>query len=226
MLRLGIPPDRVVPLTPGIDTDAFHPRFRDPDGTLRRILPVLRERSVKVLYVGRLSVEKNLPFLARVWPRIRCAADAQLLIVGDGPYRAAMQRDLARHDAHFLGFRHASELSALYASADLFLFPSATDTLGQAVLEAQSSGLPAIVSDRGGPCEFVVHETTGLVLPAPPAHDAEDRWIAGAQRLIADPVLRARMALAARAAIAPRTFARSFDRFWSVHRGASEHELT
>lgn len=214
LAEVGISCDRVVALQPGIDTSHFHPRHRDPE--LWRGFPNIRPASIKVLYVGRISIEKNLPMLARIWPRLRASAlagtiDTQLIIIGDGPYRPAMQRDLAAHDAHFLGFRYAAELAAIYASSDLFLFPSTTDTLGQAVMEAQSSGLPAIVTDQGGPREIIEHGRTGLAL------GESGDWCAAAIALIADAPRRARMSLAARERIAPLTIARSVAHFLELH---------
>src|SRR5690606_6677947 len=118
----------------------------------------------------RVSVEKNLPLLARAWPRARRLAaargiEAELIVVGDGPHREEMAAALCGERAHFLGFRRGMELSRLYASSDLFIFPSVTDTLGQVVLEAQASGLSALVSDRGGPREVVADGVSGLVIP-------------------------------------------------------------
>ncbi len=216
LAEVGIAPDRITHLRPGIDTDRFHPRHRDPTGAIWRSAPGVRPASIKALYVGRVSVEKNLPMLTRLWPHIRVAAaqhaiDTQLLIVGDGPYRAAMQRDLAAQGACFLGFRHGDELSRLYASSDLFLFPSTTDTLGQAVMEAQASGLPAIVTDQGGPREIVEHGRTGLVLGEPA------QWRTAALTLITDAPRRARMGAAARAHLAPMTIARSVEHFIALH---------
>jgi len=224
LVRLGVPRERIVRLEPGIDTDAFDPRFRDP--AIWDMLPGARPSSVKVLYVGRVSVEKNLPFLARIWPRVREAAsagsaDVQLIVVGDGPYRAEMQHELAGHDAIFAGFRHAEELSAIYASSNLFVFPSTTDTLGQAVMEAESSGLPVLVTDQGGPREVVDDGATGFVLPAPIEPSAQDRWAEAITRLIADPGLRARMGAAAHEKIRPMTIRRSFEHFWAVHEEAA-----
>ena len=220
MASVGIGPERLASLPPGIDTELFHVRHRDTTGAIWRAIPGVRATSVKALYVGRVSVEKNLPMLARIWARVRGAAsergiDAQLLIVGDGPYRAAMRHALAPHDACFLGFRHGAELSTIYASCDLFLFPSVTDTLGQVVMEAQSSGLPAIVSDRGGPCAVVDDGRTGLVLGAAP-----ERWIEGALRLITDAARRRAMSGAAHAKMRPLTIERSFAAFWNVHEEA------
>lgn len=222
MQQLGIASDRIVKLLPGIDTDVFHARYRDDTGAIwRKLAPLgIREHSVKALYVGRISVEKNLPMLSKVWPAARAACrdrgiDAQLLVVGDGPYRATMQRDLAAHDAVFLGFRHGEELSTIYASSNLFLFPSTTDTLGQVVMESQSVGLPVIVTDQGGPSEVVDDLSTGFVLPATPA--AHNRWADTIAQLICDPELRHRMGEAGKAKMAPMTIRHSFEHFWQVH---------
>jgi glycosyltransferase involved in cell wall biosynthesis len=206
---LGIPAERITPLRPGIDVEAFHPRHRDESIWARLGVPP----GVKVLYVGRVSIEKNLPLLARAWASLR-PADATLVVVGDGPYRAAMERDLA--GARFLGFRHGPELSAIYASADLFAFPSATDTLGQSVMEAQASGLPAIVSDVGGPSEIVRHGATGLIAPA----HAPNAWAAAIRSLLTDTPARLRMAAAAGQHLRDASIARSFEHFWALHEEA------
>ena len=225
MASVGIGPERTATFPPGIDTDLFHTRHRNP--AIWRTIPGARPASIKLLYVGRISVEKNLPMLAHIWPRIRASAlaasiDAQLLFIGDGPYRAAMQRALAPHDTLFLGFRHAHELSTLYASSDLFLFPSTTDTLGQAVMEAQSSGLPALVSNRGGPCSIVDHHRTGLILPVRPAPNAEQHWIDAALALITNPERRRAMSAAAHAHVQPLSIEHSFNAFWSIHEAAAK----
>lgn len=209
-----VAPDCIAALQPGIDTDRFHPRHHGD--SIWAAHPGIRPASIKALYVGRVSVEKNLPMLTRIWPRIYAAAlahgiDTQLIIIGDGPYRAAMQHDLAAHDTHFLGFRLGDELARLYAGADLFLFPSTTDTLGQAVMEAQASGLPAIVTGEGGPREIVEHGRTGLVL------NSSDNWCAAALSLIADAPRRARMSVAAREHLAPMTIAQSVAHFIQLH---------
>lgn len=224
LVRLGMERERILPLRPGIDTDTFHIRHRD-ERVWERVLGPGAHPGVKVLYVGRVSVEKTLPLLAKVWARAhaRCAAagvEADLVVVGDGPYRVAMERDLAGTRAHFLGFRHGAELSAIYASSDLFVFPSTTDTLGQVVMEAQSSGLPVLVSDRGGPKEVVAEGRTGHVL------DAEDPevWVEAIVTLVSDRERRRRMGEAAHAAIAPMSMARSFEHFWEAHERAWQHE--
>src|SRR5690606_41366472 len=123
--------------------------------------------------------------------------EAELIVVGDGPYRAEMAQALRAEAARFLGFRHGAELSRIYASSDLFVFPSLTDPLGQVVLESQASGLPVLVSDRGGPREVVADGVSGLVIPGGSAV----AWAEQIAGLLVDAPLRAQMgpASAARA---------------------------
>ncbi len=222
IVRIGFPRENIVKLLPGIDTDTFHTKHRPANvGEFWRGYPGVDPAAVKVLYVGRVSVEKNLPYLARVWKATRGIVHqkAQLIVIGDGPYRKPMEVDLAGHGGVFLGFRHGAELSRLYAAADLFAFPSTTDTLGQVVMEAQSAGLPVIVTDQGGPSEVVRHappptpNPTGYVLPA----DDARRWAATIAGLVGDAALRARMGAAGHAMIQPMSIRHSFEHFWSVH---------
>lgn len=216
LANLGLNRDRIVALLPGLDTDAFHTRYRDPGLWAR--FPGVSTTSVKCLYVGRVSVEKNLPAMTRVWKRVAERArqrglNAELIIVGDGPYRKQMQEELQGCRAHFLGFRHGDELSAIYASSDFFAFASTTDTLGQVVMESQASGLPVIVTDQGGPKEVVDHDLTGFVLPA----DDADAWERTMLALIEDGDRRRRMGRAAHTRMARYSIRASFDHFWKAH---------
>jgi glycosyltransferase involved in cell wall biosynthesis len=112
---------------------------------------------VKFLYVGRVSREKNLQLLADAFIELTDAGfSSNLIIVGDGAFRNDLERMLQGYPVLFTGFLSGDELSAVYASADVFVFPSATDTFGNVVLEAQASGLPVIVSDEGGPKELMI----------------------------------------------------------------------
>lgn len=225
MERVGIRRERIERLLPGIDTAAFDASLRaDAPALWRSLAPLgVRADAIKALYVGRVSVEKNLPMLARAWPAARAACaragvEAQLLVVGDGPYRAQMMAELEPHGAVFLGFRHGRELAAIYAGSDLFVFPSTTDTLGQVVMESQCAGLPVIVTDRGGPREVVDDGQTGFVLPA--TREAEPRWAETIARLLCDGSLRERLGAAGRAKVLPMSIANSFGHFWRVHEAA------
>lgn len=218
---LGLRDDQIVRLRAGYDDRHFSPSFRDT-----AVWPKhgLERDSVKVLFCGRVSVEKNLPLLTAIWPKVRQAAAergtrAELVIIGDGPYRATMERELRGQKAHFLGFRHGTELSTLYASCDLFAFPSTTDTLGQVVMESQASGMPVLVTDVGGPQEVIDHGVTGFVLPA----EDKPRWTEALVRLICDADLRRTMGRAAAEFMKPRTFAASFEHYWEVHERAAQN---
>ncbi len=212
---IGVDRDRIRRLPPGVALDTFAAEHRDPE-----IWPGLGARtdSVKVLYVGRVSVEKNLPLLTAAWPeaRRRCleaGVPLELIIVGDGPYREKMADCLAGQDVHFLGFRHGEELSRIYASSDLFVFPSLTDTLGQVVLESQASGLPVIVADQGGPKEVVDEGISGLVLGG----EAPKPWTDAIANLVIDREKRERMGRSAQTRSTRYTLPASFENFWQAH---------
>jgi glycosyltransferase involved in cell wall biosynthesis len=106
-----------------------------------------------------VSREKNLALLTRVFSDRK---DVRLKVVGDGPFLDEMRRRLP--GASYAGFLEGEALSEAYASADFFVFPSMTDTFGNAVLEAMSSGLPVVVTDQMGPKELVHHGVNGFVV--------------------------------------------------------------
>ena len=226
---LGMKRERILPLMPGLETEQFNPSFQDLsvwDDLEAEGLTGISRPSVKVLYVGRVSVEKNLPFLTSVWARVakKCAqhnVPADLIVVGDGPYKKEMQRALAGHNAHFLGFRHGRELSTIYASSDAFVFPSVTDTLGQVVMESQSSGLPVIVTDQGGPKEVVDAGHTGFVLSS----ESADEWVEHLYELIANDARREEMSKNATNSMKGFDISNSFEDFWSVHTRAWHDHL-
>jgi glycosyltransferase involved in cell wall biosynthesis len=113
-------------------------------------------------------------------------------------------------EAIFTGYLQGEDLAAAYASADLFVFPSTTDTFGNVVLEAQASGTPAIVSDVGGPRDLVQHGKDGFVTKS-----LDSTELAGAiRRLVEDPSLRQHMGLAARGAVESRDWTEAFEKFW------------
>jgi len=124
-----------------------------------------------------------------------------------------MRRALAGSPALFLGVRHSTELASIYASSDLLASPSVTDTLGQVVLEAQSSGLPAIVSTVGGPSSIIEHGTTGLAVSTRDEH----AWIEALASLIDDPDRRRCMGIEAAKRQQGRTATASCAHFWALH---------
>lgn len=128
----------------------------------------MSEKRKKVFYVGRINIEKNIPFLTEVWQEVvksNPQIKADLVMVGEGRYRKWADKHRKYH-AYFLGPVEGENLSKMYASADLFVFPSITDTLDQVVMETQASGVSCMVSDIGGPQTLVIEGQTGQVLEA------------------------------------------------------------
>ncbi len=148
----------------GIDADSFSPTL-----TGRSFLQEqFRVRAgITLLFAGRVSKDKNLDFLLEVFKHL--AAEIPLLslvIAGNGPYLKELQRRNAHPRIIWTGQLRQNVLADVYSGADLFVFPSTTDTFGMAVLEAQACGIPAIVSDKGGPKEVIVDGETGFVVRA------------------------------------------------------------
>lgn len=187
----GFDATRLHMLPNGIDSVRFHPSKRDPG-----IWPRLGiNGGEKLLYVGRLSREKNLATLADSFNNLLQGPGApSLVIVGDGPYRQELQTMFNGHSVHFTGYLDGDELATVYASSDLFVFPSTTDTSGNVVLEAQASGLPVIVSDQGGSQENMIDGRTGIVAPA----GNPDSFSQAIQVLLDNPARRKDMGRAAR----------------------------
>jgi len=165
------------------------PRGLDQDFTTvdPQILETTRQRwfandRPTLLYAGRLGQEKNLELLMRVFAELRTRGqNLQLILAGDGPARAALQQQSAGiPEIYFTGRLDRRVLRAFYALADVFVFPSTTDTFGMAVLEAQAFGLPAVVADTGGPPEIVRHGRTGYALPV----DDLEMWVQTLSRLL------------------------------------------
>jgi glycosyltransferase involved in cell wall biosynthesis len=212
LIAHGLPADRIRVVGRGVCPRRFSPRFRDEN--LRATWGY--QYPHKLLYVGRASREKNLDCLMEAFKLLmRVRRDTCLVVTGEGPYLNTLASQLAGLPVVFTGLLQDGELARVYASSDLFVFPSETDTLGLVVLEAQASGLPVIASGRGGPRHVMEHGVTGLVLEemSPLALSAAIHC------LLDDPDRRAAMSRAARRhALQHRTSA-SFDAFWALHGG-------
>jgi glycosyltransferase involved in cell wall biosynthesis len=146
------------------------------------------------LYVGRLAPEKNLPVVIKAYDAMRNAvADARLVLVGDGPERAMLQ---ARHpDIIFAGMQTGDALAAHFASADIFLFPSTTETFGNVTVEALASGLAVVAYNYAAAAEYIRDGKNGLLAP----FDKTQEFINLAVRLAANAPRRAALGVAARA---------------------------
>jgi glycosyltransferase involved in cell wall biosynthesis len=204
----GFAPEKLQILPRGLDTDLFNPARRDlsfwpgsgANGT-----------EVRLLYVGRISREKDLDVLVAAYDKVReIGQPVKLYLVGHGPYSEALAAALP--DAVFLGYLTGEPLAKAYASADVFVFPSTTDTFGNVIIEAQASGLPVIVSDLGGPKELVEDGVNGIVTKA---HDADD-FARAISRLTGDARMRVRMGQKARRSVVDRSWPDAFRKFWQT----------
>lgn len=205
----GVNREKIRIFTRGVDLQLFHPTKRN--GFLESRFQV--KDGVKLLYVGRVSKEKNMEILGRVFKRlVQNHPESHLIIVGDGPYLEEMQGNLAGTPCTFTGYLQGEDLAAAFASSDLFLFPSTTDTFGNVVLEAQASGIPVIVTDAGGPQENVIPGKTGLIVPG----DSEDSLLDAIHRLLAQPQQLRTMGRAARRYMEERSFDTAFHATWQL----------
>ena len=204
--------ERVRVVSRGVDTRLFDPSRRSP--ALRRQWGA-GPGDMVVMYVGRLAAEKNLATLLLAFESLQSVdRSARLVLVGDGPQRARLQQRCPT--AIFAGLRRSEDLAAHYASADLFLFPSVTETFGNVLPEAMASGLAVVAFDCAAAHELVRHGDNGLLVPL---HDNED-FRATAQRL-------AGHAMGAQARLTARRldWGRSVDEVESVYAAAIAQPL-
>ncbi len=183
-------PDRIGIWTRGVDTDFFSPHKRSE--ALRRSWKVSDTRPA-ILYVGRLSREKGLSMFPALQQMLRgLGIPHRFVLAGQGPMRPELEARL--DNAVFTGVLGREDVATAFASADVFLFPSRTDTAGNVVLEAQACGLPVMVSDAGGPQENMLGGVTGIVVGGTQI----DAWSLALTKLLRDKARRGRMAVAAR----------------------------
>lgn len=209
---MGVPPERIHKLPRGVDTGVFRPELRDPEIWKRFGVP---EDGVKILYVGRVSAEKNLAALAAAFLKaLEVNPELRLIVVGDGPYLTEMKRRLIPCGrAHFTGVLRDGMLARAFASADFFVFPSLADTFGNSVVEALASGLPSLVSDAGGPQEIVVPGVCGEVF----RHRDPDALRAGMLALAADPARLEGWRTTARARAMEFGYEAAASAFWNLY---------
>jgi glycosyltransferase involved in cell wall biosynthesis len=160
--KRGLRKRKILLLDRWVDVERFHPRNRTP-GYWKKYGIDNEEALVKFIYVGRIGVEKNLQLIASAYRKLReTRPDAHLIFIGEGPYRRDLEKEMSGVPVTFTGVLEGVELARAIASGDVKLFPSTTDTWGNAPLEAQASGLPVVVSDVGGPPELMLEGLTGL----------------------------------------------------------------
>ncbi len=203
--EIGVGAERVARWDRGVDTDRFDPALR---GQLA--LP----GELNVLYAGRLTREKGVDLLAEAFldahsrdPRLH------LVLAGGGPEEQGLRERVGEERATFLGWLQGEALAQAYASADVFLFPSATDTFGQVILEAQASGVPVVAVAAGGPLSLIEDRVSGLLCK--PASDALAECVL---ELADSPLLRRRLAAVALSGVRARTWEAAMERLAEGYR--------
>ena len=168
----------VMVVSRGVDADLFHPDRRNTE--LRRSWGATDDTPVAIL-VSRLAPEKNLPVVIAAFEQMRASRpDARLVMVGDGPARAALEQQ--HPHVIFAGMKTGEELAAHYASGDIFLYPSLTETYGNVTVEAMASGLATVAYDYAAARQHIRHEVNGLLAP----FDDTDAFVAQARGLVDD----------------------------------------
>ncbi|HET6997533.1 MAG TPA: glycosyltransferase [Solirubrobacterales bacterium] len=212
LVALGVDAGRIGRWERGVDTDRFDPAKADRDAY---------PGEVKVLYAGRLTREKGVDLLAETFLRARRSDPRlHLLLAGGGPEEAELRARLGEH-ATFLGWLGGEDLARAYASADVFLFCSSTDTYGQVILEAAASGLPVVAVAEGGPAALIENRHTGLLCRPDADH------LAGALlQLTSSTLLRQRLGTAAAQAARDRSWERALEQLANGYQRALAGQQT
>lgn len=159
----------------GVDTEMFQPHLAS--NQMRSRLSNGNPDNPLLLYVGRVSAEKQID---QIKPVLEAIPEAHLAIVGDGPHKEALEAHFAGTQTHFIGYLQGLELASAFASADAFIFPSRTETLGLVLLEAMAAGCPVVAAASGGIPDIVTDGVNGYLFdPNDP-----DGAITATQRLL------------------------------------------
>lgn len=199
----------------GVNANLFHPSRRNP--ALRAAWGVAGDTPVALL-VSRLAPEKNLPVVIEAFEAMRAVNPAaRLVMVGDGPARAALEQ---RHHPYviFVGMRTGKDLAAHYASADIFLYPSLTETFGNVTIEAMASGLATIAFDYAAAHQHIRHGVNGLLLP----YGDSGAFVDQARVLVGDPERIHKLRTEARRTVEQLTWERIMEQMENVFRGIIE----
>jgi len=143
----------------GVDTVKFNPKYRDEQ--MRNRLTEGNPQDSLVVYVGRLGAEKNLQSIKNMLSKL--PSNTRLALVGDGPYRSTLEEHFRGTKTYFAGMLQGEELSKAFASADAFIMPSESETLGFVVMESMACGVPVVGARAGGIPDIIKHETTGFL---------------------------------------------------------------
>jgi len=178
----------------GVDTELFRPELRS-EATRKRLLGEHDDRGALLVYVGRLSAEKQIE---RIKPVLEALPDARLALVGDGPHRQQLEKHFEGTATTFVGYLAGEELASAYASGDAFLFPSSTETLGLVLLEAMAAGCPVVGANRGGIPDIISDGINGCLYEPDGADGGAASLIEATSKLLGNDIERQGLRNAAR----------------------------
>ena len=170
----------------GVDTDLFRPELRSQE-MRRRLLGNYDDQGSLLLYVGRLSAEKQIE---RIKPVLQALPQTRLALVGDGPHRQQLEKCFENTATTFVGYLAGEELASAYASGDAFVFPSSTETLGLVLLEAMAAGCPVVGANRGGIPDIISDGENGCLYEPDGEDGGAQSLIDATQRLLGNDVER------------------------------------
>ena len=178
----------------GVDTNSFKPEYRNQN-MRTKLLGSYPDTGSLLIYVGRLSAEKQIE---RIKPVLENIPDASLALVGDGPYRNQLEKIFENTKTNFVGYLAGEELASAYASGDIFLFPSSTETLGLVLLEAMAAGCPVIGANKGGIPDIINDGINGCLYDPDQEDNGEESLIAATKKILEDNSKKEKMRIAAR----------------------------
>ena len=166
----------------GVDTTNFRPELRS-DKMREKLFGKYQKTDSLLIYVGRLSAEKQIE---RIKPVLDNIPGACLALVGDGPYRGQLEKIFENTKTNFIGYLSGEELASAYASGDIFLFPSSTETLGLVLLEAMAAGCPVIGANKGGIPDIINNGINGCLYNPDEKDNGERSLIEATKKILAD----------------------------------------
>ncbi len=166
----------------GVDTENFRPELRSVK-MREKLFGKYQNTDSLLIYVGRLSAEKQIE---RIKPVLDNIPGACLALVGDGPYRGQLEKIFENTKTNFIGYLSGEELASAYASGDIFLFPSSTETLGLVLLEAMAAGCPVIGANKGGIPDIINNGINGCLYNPDEKDNGERSLIEATKKILAD----------------------------------------
>ena len=166
----------------GVDTENFRPELRS-EKMREKLFGNYQNTDSLLIYVGRLSAEKQIE---RIKPVLDNIPGACLALVGDGPYRGQLEKIFENTKTNFIGYLSGEELASAYASGDIFLFPSSTETLGLVLLEAMAAGCPVIGANKGGIPDIINNGINGCLYNPDEKDNGERSLIEATKKILAD----------------------------------------